>query len=353
MPDDNIGKFIKSQREKNNISQTKLSELLFVDRTLISKWENNKLTPNIKEIIKMAKIFGISIEEFLKGEEYNNENKEKIEDNFENYLIEQDDKLRKFKKIVANLISISIILLLTFLIYYFYQTYNRTRVYRVSGISENYEFNNGILLITRGKSYLKIGNFNSNIDRIKIYYKVDEEEKIIYEGDANDVEIDYTGYDASINLHNFDKMKDKIYMYIYSKKGKDETMQLSFEEDFANKDLIITDADKGMESESEVSIHHEIPSKIKEKFKCDKESCIKEEDGIEIIYDVYGPALYMKKDNDFVTYNILQDSYTYQKGSKYYTVINGNFDCGDFDCNEAKKIYEKYNKYILKYIEKR
>ena len=352
MPDENIGKFIKSQREKNKISQTKLAELLFVDRTLISKWENNKLTPNIKEIIKMAKIFGISIEEFLSAEEYNNDNKEIIENNLSNYLIEQDDKLIKFKKLVNGLISISTILLLTFLIYYFYQTYNKTRVYRISGVTENYGFNSGILLITRGKSYLKIGNFDSNIEKIKIYYKLNDEEKVIYEGDANDVKIDYTGYDASINLHNFNKMKDNIYMYIYSKKGKNEDMHLSFEEDFANKKLVYIDSNNGMEYEEERKVV-EIPSKIKKYFECDEDMCVKNEDGIEMSYHISGGSLYLKKSNEFITYKIIEEDFTYQNGDKHYKVINGNINCENMNCKEAEKTYNHYNKYILKYIEKR
>ena len=38
-----IGSFIKKQREKKKLSQNQLAELLYKDRTVISKWENDKL----------------------------------------------------------------------------------------------------------------------------------------------------------------------------------------------------------------------------------------------------------------------------------------------------------------------
>lgn len=345
---DDIGKFIKEQRSKKKISQEKLSELLFVDRTLISKWENGKLTTSIKEIIKMAKIFEVSVEEFLSGELYNSNNKEEINNNFSNYLIEQDNKLHKFKKIIYKLSVISILFLLLFLIYYFKQTFNKTRVYRVTGISENYELNSGILLITRGKSYLKIGNFSDNITSIKIFYKINDEELTIHEGNPNDVTIDNTKYNSSINLNNFDSIKDNVYMYIYDKEGKYEIMHLEFDEDFANNVLIYNDMDKYIIDNYENDV--EIPENIKNDFECTKEFCRKKIDDIEINYDYVGSVIYFSKADAIANYIINKKYYSYSKNNIKFTVLDNKFECVNIDYNEAKKIYDYYYKLIEKYI---
>lgn len=345
----NIGKFIKAQREKNNISQTKLAELLFVDRTLISKWENDKLTPNIKEIIDMAKIFNISVEEFLSKEEYDNSNSEKIENNLKQYLLNQDNKLRKAKKYILTLSIISVLFLLIFFIYYFYQTYNKTRVYIVGAIGENYKFNNGIFILTRGKSYLKIGNISNDVNRVKIFYELNNSEKVIYDGDPNDTYIDLTGYDSSINLHNIDSIINNIKMIIYTKDNKSELAKLEFEEDFANKYLIYSDMDTNMEYDKK-SNDKNIPKNIQKYFKCDETICVYEIDNVNLKYDIVGKIFYITKENDNITYYVRNSIFSYNNESLSFSVINNNYNLNDFDYEKAKNIYDYYMNLILKYI---
>ena len=348
--DNNIGKFIKIQREKNNISQTKLAELLFVDRTLISKWENDKLTPGIKEIIDMAKIFNISVEEFLSKTEYTKDNKEEIENNFNDYLIKQDNRLKSLKKNVLTLSIISVAFLLVFFIYYFYQTFNKTRVYIVSGMSTKYEFHNGIFILTRGKSYLKIGNIDSNIERVKIFYEIDNNEKIIYEGDPNDIKIDLTGYDSSVNLHNINKIINDIKMIIYTKDGKSELVKLVFKEDFANKYLVYSDKAENMEYDNKNNSLN-IPDKIRNNFECNEINCKKKENDFKLTYDITSKVLYLDNDNYLISFNTSNKVFSYTDFSNNsFTVVNNNYDLNNFNSEKAKNIYNQYMNLILKYI---
>ena len=48
-----IGKFIKSLREENNLTQEQLAEKLNVSNKFVSRWENGKTKPNITAMKKL------------------------------------------------------------------------------------------------------------------------------------------------------------------------------------------------------------------------------------------------------------------------------------------------------------
>lgn len=64
-----LGEKIKTYRENKNMTQNEVSDILGVKSATISKYESNKLEPNIESIKKLAEIFEISIDELLKDEE--------------------------------------------------------------------------------------------------------------------------------------------------------------------------------------------------------------------------------------------------------------------------------------------
>lgn len=59
------GKNIRKWRTKLKLTQEELAIKLHVDRTIISKWENNVIIPSIENLQLMSKIFGISLDKFL------------------------------------------------------------------------------------------------------------------------------------------------------------------------------------------------------------------------------------------------------------------------------------------------
>lgn len=63
-----LGERIYNLRSEKNLSQGDISDLLGVSRQSVSKWENNAAVPDLDKIIKLAEIFGISIDELVKGE---------------------------------------------------------------------------------------------------------------------------------------------------------------------------------------------------------------------------------------------------------------------------------------------
>lgn len=56
-------------RKEKSMTQEQLAEELFVSRTAISKWESGKGYPNINSLKSISKLFSISIDNLLSGEE--------------------------------------------------------------------------------------------------------------------------------------------------------------------------------------------------------------------------------------------------------------------------------------------
>ena len=57
-----IAENIKRYRKINRISQTELGEKLNVAQTAVSQWETGTRTPDLQTLMKMADIFGISVD---------------------------------------------------------------------------------------------------------------------------------------------------------------------------------------------------------------------------------------------------------------------------------------------------
>ena len=61
-----MGDIIRRTREEKGISQEKLAEYVGVSRQAVSKWENGTSDPSTSNLIALAKLFGVSVEELLK-----------------------------------------------------------------------------------------------------------------------------------------------------------------------------------------------------------------------------------------------------------------------------------------------
>ena len=60
---------LKELRKQKNLTQEELSEILFVSRTAISKWESGRGYPSIDSLKAIAKFFGVTIDELLSNRE--------------------------------------------------------------------------------------------------------------------------------------------------------------------------------------------------------------------------------------------------------------------------------------------
>ena len=68
-------------RKKHHLSQEELAAKIGVSRQAISKWERAEASPDTDNLILLAEIYGVSLDELLKGETAKSENDEKSEEN--------------------------------------------------------------------------------------------------------------------------------------------------------------------------------------------------------------------------------------------------------------------------------
>ena len=80
-----IGERIAELREKENMSQGELAEALEVTRQAVSKWERAESSPDTENLISLAKLYGVSLDELLNPSD-------EIEDDIE---FENEDRARQ------------------------------------------------------------------------------------------------------------------------------------------------------------------------------------------------------------------------------------------------------------------
>lgn len=82
-----LGKQIRKYRSEMHLSQEELAEKIFVSRQTISNWENEKNYPDIKSLVLLSEVFGVSLDKLVKGdiekmkEQINSEERVKFEKN--------------------------------------------------------------------------------------------------------------------------------------------------------------------------------------------------------------------------------------------------------------------------------
>ena len=64
-----IGNRISECRKEKNLSQEYVAEMLDVSRQAVSKWENDLTEPDTGNLIKLARLFDVSVEYLANGEE--------------------------------------------------------------------------------------------------------------------------------------------------------------------------------------------------------------------------------------------------------------------------------------------
>lgn len=66
-----VSKNLSNLRLKNNYSQSYVSKMLHIDRSLISKYERGSLYPNIQILIKLANFYNVTIDYLLSDNNLN------------------------------------------------------------------------------------------------------------------------------------------------------------------------------------------------------------------------------------------------------------------------------------------
>lgn len=59
---------LKANRERLGLSQEDVAHEIYVSRQTMSSWENGKTYPDVHSLLLLSKVFGVSIDELVKGD---------------------------------------------------------------------------------------------------------------------------------------------------------------------------------------------------------------------------------------------------------------------------------------------
>ena len=92
---------LQELRKQKGFTQEELAVRLFVARTAVSKWESGRGYPNIDSLKAISKLFSVTIDELLSGDELLSFAEE-----------ENKNKENSIRKLVFGLLDICIVMLL-------------------------------------------------------------------------------------------------------------------------------------------------------------------------------------------------------------------------------------------------
>lgn len=358
MNQDSIGKFIKDLREKNNMTQEELAKKMYVSRSNLSDIENGKTMLSPEKACILASIFDLSIVDIYAGEKVNSNDKELVNKTIDTISINMK---RKYKKIFLGMLIVIVLLVLSFLSYYFFYSYNSVKFYKVSGESDNFFTNNGMLIVSKENIYFSLNINSRNDDKIKyisLRYRDNSKDELIQQVSDNYFYIiDYYNYNEFFDYETIVKGKGKYYVEV-EHEDKKEIIDLNVFKEYENKSLIFKKnipISDGTKAEPREVI---ITDKILKEFNYDDENNtyakVKKEKNsvVYIIFFVDANMLTVveQKDDNEETYNYYFDdsSLSYMSDADLISI-----DKDEKDPSKKEKYDEFYRKYIYEYFEKK
>lgn len=340
-----IGKFIFKLRTENHLSQYQLADKIPISRQAVSKWERGQTIPDSSTLIRLSEIFDVTINELLNGERKETNTIKELERTTLSIVDEHNKKTRVVKILLNTFIVIIFVLITCFLGYYFINSYKTIKVYTINGDGKEFDILDGLLLVTKQKSYLKIGKIqnrnNHEIKSVRLYIIENGKETTIFEDkDIDKTIIDIYGYDENILIENQKKLITESYILILYDNQEIEILKLEYKQDFLNdnylfskKDYIKTSVidkneEENVKNEKTVQIIKERGEKVNNSYIL----TISEED--QIIYSEDLDEIIMKKNNEIIWYILLNNNY---------------YHCSD-ESLSIKKCQEHINKDISKYV---
>lgn len=269
MNKEKIGKFIATLRREKKLTQEELANILFVDRGTVSKWERGVYVPIPEMLVKISEVFDVSVNELIYGERKTETNE--IEINNVPAEIIKDHK-KRLKKLSAISALIIILLGFSFLFYYFITTYKSIKVYRINS-NEEYIIDEGIMITSREKVYMKIGEIKSNkqAKTIRMFYLDEKKERELYHFSSDSITYSnskvwvYTFKENNLfDYSDLNTIIKNLYLEITFDNQESKIIHLSVTQDFTNKAFF--ELSKNVKEKEEENASKDIPSYIIEKF---------------------------------------------------------------------------------------
>lgn len=354
--DEKIGKYIKKLREEKNVTQEELANAIHVSRNGLSDIEHGKTKLSVDRALALADIFGISIVEIYNAGELNEKNINKTIEEI-NETTRKNIK-RKYKILILVITSLFLAIVLGFLSYYFFNSYNSIKIYKVEGRGENFKTNTGLLIISKENIH-----FNLSVEELRekkareitLYQIKNGKEELVAKTDnANSFYlVDFYNYEAYLNYN--DVVNNKITLkLIINYDGGSEEINLDITKEYENKRVFFQKRTP-ISEDSTTNNYKEIgiPEKVIKEFthKNDSYSLIKKEKNYEVnlTYFPDSELIILRKENDecdrLWRYRIRGDFMNYNKYCKNGEP-NEEISIVEHDSEIAKEFYEEYNKYF-------
>lgn len=340
-----FGLFIKKLRVDNGLTQEELAQKIPIDRTAVSKWERGVTMPDSSSLLRLSKIFNVTINDLLNGD-YVNKNDEKVIVN----LYEANYKNKKIIKIISFLM---ILLVISFLFIYFIFSFKKTRLYKVNGQSENYEVNDGFLLYTNEVYYFYLGNLinknNKNIDKVELLLENNNKSEVVYKGDVTNTFLtDFYGYDE-YDLIAFAKKDYSVILKIFFE-DNEESMKLNFLKDYINNYFIPKKRVKSsfIKAKNDIRVNKNIEiliNKIKhdENININNDYILKYNSNTKIV------TVFSNDNSQIWNYDISLDTLSYF-GDKDIFTYNTKLECISSKCENANDEIARFWKIINDFI---
>ena len=371
MNKEKIGKFLCELRKEKKMTQEDVAKILYTSRENISKWERGIHMPTPDTLLELSKLYNISVNEILSGEKKTKENQDTV-DNISVELLKESNA--KIKKLTKYFVTVIIVIVFAFFVYYFLNTYNTIHVFLVSGTSEKFSTIDGIAIFSKNKSYIKLGKLKKEddvtIESIEFLYN--DESGNIHTIITSD-ELDYVL--TSVNNHNqffsyrnINYMKNNSFLKI-KYNNMEEVIKLEFKEDMSNDFLFQNDESDDLEINKNSLFKDDsiiiIEKYFKDNFNYNKESrqyykkLNENNNSINMYYsiDTFNISIFEDSDDGLsksYIYNIISNEFEYQ--SEIFGKIKTNFvyntknkQCISEDCDENIVEYFQ-NKYLKKII---
>lgn len=105
-----IGAYIAGKRKALGLTQKQVAEQLGMSDKSVSKWERGICLPDVSVYLELCEILGITINEFLAGEDIPREDlPAKSEDNLIQVTQDSQHRQRRLKRVIATLVALTLL----------------------------------------------------------------------------------------------------------------------------------------------------------------------------------------------------------------------------------------------------
>ena len=351
MDNKKIGKYIAQLRKDKNMTQEDLAQQLFIDRSIISKWERGLYIPKHDIILKLSNLFDVTVNEIYFGERQTETNKAQVNEVTINII---KDHKKLVKKITIFCISIFLILILAFFVFYFITNYNSIKVYTITGETENLSLQNGLLVVSREKSYIQLGNIKvlneKKITNINLYYERNGEKNILYfDQEMPKLLTNDFHKNKNYSYNDLQYIKNNLFLEVTFDDNKKETTQLHVIKDFTN-NLIFTKSKPGNIIPSNEQSSSNIPTYIKENFILDENDryYLEIKRNNKIIIEEYFADAEMFSVKEMENDKTICFEYSYPSDLYYYDDVN---NVSMYNMQSQKCVSGKCNLAMLEYFQ--